>query len=294
MTTTTHSGSASTRSFWSPQTAVIEEIRPETPGVATYRLRTRSGGAVGDYAFQAGQFNMIYWPGFGEVAISMSGPPPSAGDDRFAAGWLHTIRQAGQVTSALAALRVGESVAIRGPYGKPWPLEACRTHDVILMAGGIGLAPLRPALYECLARRADFGRIVLLYGAKTSDGLLYRDEYARWEQSGLEMYLTVDRATRDWHGSVGVVPLLLDRLRLPQPDRAVVLCCGPEVMMRFAAASALARGLSPARIWVSLERHMQCAVGLCGHCQLGTELVCRDGPVFRWDRVQPLLQIHDL
>jgi NAD(P)H-flavin reductase len=280
--------------FWLPRAVLIDEIRPETPGVATYRLRACDEEPIDTYAFRSGQFNMIYLPGLGEVAISMSGPPPSLAGAVAGEGWIHTIREAGQVTGALARMRVGDRLAIRGPYGKPWPIDSCRGCDVILMAGGIGLAPLRPAIYELTARRREFGQRILLYGARTPDGLLYKQEYDAWCRAGWELQLTVDRAVGGWKGSVGVVPLLLDRLRLGQPDGTVVLSCGPEVMMRYAAVGAIGRGVPAENIWVSLERHMQCAVGLCGHCQLGTTLVCRDGPVFRWDRVQPLLQIHDL
>jgi NAD(P)H-flavin reductase len=165
---------------------------------------------------------------------------------------------------------------------------------VILMAGGIGLAPLRPVIYELLARRGGFGRLILLMGARTAEGLLYRAEYDDWQKSGLEIHLTVDRADGGWTGNVGVVPLLLDRLRLVQPASTVVLACGPEIMMRYGATGAIAQGVAPDRIWLSLERHMNCAVGLCGHCQLGTELLCRDGPVYPWNQVQPLLQVPDL
>lgn len=285
---------ASGTSPWLPRNAVIDEITVETPGVQTYRLRLKSGEGPNDYAFQSGQFNMLYLPGFGEAAISMSGPPPIVSGAEPQLGWVHTIRQAGQVTGELARLQVGGSVAVRGPYGKPWPIATCGGCDIVLMAGGIGLAPLRPVIYELLDRRSDFGRLVLLYGARMPKGLLYTREFDAWTRSGLEMITTVDRATGGWKGNVGVVPLLLDRVRLPRPAATVVLSCGPEVMMRYAALGALNRGIPASQIWVSLERHMQCAVGMCGHCQLGTTLICRDGPVFSWDRVQSLVQIHDL
>lgn len=278
---------------WLPRPARIEEIRPETPGVWTYCLRENGNMAAGRYDFLPGQFNMLYLPGFGEVAISMSGPPPG-NESADPSGWIHTIRQAGQVTGALARLKAGDHLALRGPYGKPWPLKSCQACDVVVMAGGIGLAPLRPAIYELLRRRDDFGRLILLYGARTADGLLFQQEYQSWINAGLELHLTVDRAMVGWKGSVGVVPQLIDRIRLLRPEKTVILSCGPEVMMRYAALGGVARGIPPENVWVSLERHMQCAVGLCGHCQLGTTLICRDGPVFRWDRVQPLLTIHDL
>lgn len=278
---------------WLPRPARIEEIRPQTPGVWTYRLRETGDVPARRYDFLPGQFNMLYLPGIGEVAISMSGPPPVANGDA-ATGWIHTIRQAGQVTGAIARMKAGDHLALRGPYGKPWPLRSCEACDVVIMAGGIGLAPLRPAVYELIRRRSDFGRLILLYGARMADGLLFQQEYKAWTDAGLELHLTVDRATAGWKGSVGVVPRLIDRIRLPRPENTMVLTCGPEVMMRYAALGGLARGIPAENIWVSLERHMQCAVGLCGHCQLGTTLICRDGPVFRWDRVQPLLTIHDL
>ena len=279
---------------WLPRNAVVEEIIPETSGVLTYRLRLANEERLEDYAFQSGQFNMLYLPGCGESAISLSGPPPTISGQKPQLGWVHTIRQAGQVTGAMARLQLRDAVAVRGPYGKHWPIDSCGGCDIVLMAGGIGLAPLRPVIYELLARRSDFGRLVLLYGARTAEGLLYTNEYSAWTRAGLEIITTVDRAARDWKGNVGVVPLLLDRLRLPRPAATVVLSCGPEVMMRYAALGALHRGIPASQIWVSLERHMQCAVGMCGHCQLGTTLVCRDGPVFSWNRVQSLVQIHDL
>lgn len=287
-----------TASFWLPRGVTIADIQEETPGVRTYRLvwseATPLQAAGGEtYAFAPGQFNMLYVPGWGESAISMSGPPPEVAGEA-PSGWIHTVRQVGQVTGALARMKVGDRLALRGPYGKPWPLDRCQHGDVLLVAGGIGLAPLRPAIYALLARRADYGALGLLYGARTPADLLYTHQWETWQQQGLVVQATVDRASAGWQGQVGVVTLLLDRWPLPRPENTHVLCCGPEVMMRFAALAALRRGVPAGQIWVSLERHMQCAVGLCGHCQLGTELICRDGPVFPWDRVERLLQFHDL
>lgn len=278
---------------WLPTTAVVVDIVAEIQGVTTYRLRLEDPARAEKFAFQPGQFNMLYLPGWGEAAISLSGPAPA--QDTHAAGFLsHTIREAGTVTGAVARLGIGGRLALRGPFGKSWPMEELVGADVVLVAGGIGLAPLRPVLYELIARPDRFGRCVLLYGARTADNLLFSPEYAAWSAAGLEIETTVDRPSPGWNGNVGVVPLLIDRLQLHDSDKTTFLMCGPEVMMRFSAAAALARGIARERIWVSLERHMQCAVGLCGHCQLGTELLCRDGPVFRWDRVESLLQIHDL
>jgi NAD(P)H-flavin reductase len=274
---------------------VIEDVRPETPGVATYRLRLTDDRQALNYSFRAGQFNMLYLPGWGEVAISLSGPSGgTASNGQNSPLLVHTIRTAGSVTQALARLGTGGRLGLRGPFGKPWPLEVLQGSDVVLVAGGIGLAPLRPVIYSLLDSRSCFGRCILLYGARSADQLLYGAEYSAWSSAGLEIQTTVDRPSATWNGNVGVVPLLVDRLRLQNPHDTVFLLCGPEVMIRFTAAALLGRGIAAAQIWVSLERHMQCAVGLCGHCQLGTELLCRDGPVYRYDRVQPLLHIHDL
>jgi NAD(P)H-flavin reductase len=165
---------------------------------------------------------------------------------------------------------------------------------VIIVAGGLGLAPLRPLLYEIMERRNDFARVVLLVGARSPDLLLYGSEIAQWSQRGIEVQETVDRAHSRWTGNVGVVPLLLDRLKPLRPENSVVLMCGPEVMMHYGALSAVGRGIPTHAIWLSLERNMQCAVGLCGHCQLGPAFVCREGPVLRYDVIAPLLKVRDL
>lgn len=280
---------------WLPMTALIETVHRETPGVATYQLRLTDSQQAANYSFEPGQFNMLYLPGYGEVAISLSGRADHADlQSNGLARLIHTIREAGTVTQAIARLGVGGRLALRGPFGKPWPVATLVAHDVVLVGGGIGVAPLRSLIYSLLDRRKCFGRCVLLIGARSAESLLYAAEYRTWSASGLEIHTTVDRPSPGWNGNIGVVPLLIDRLRLDNARSTVFLMCGPEMMMRFAARAALGRGIAAERIWVSLERHMQCAVGLCGHCQLGTELLCRDGPVFRWDRVEPLLQIHDL
>jgi NAD(P)H-flavin reductase len=201
---------------------------------------------------------------------------------------------AGNVTQSLARLRPGATLGLRGPYGSHWPIEQCRGNDLVIVAGGIGLPPLRPAIDELLLHRADYGRIVLLYGARTADLLMYAGEHARWTAGGVEIHTTVDRATAGWKGNVGVVPLLVDRLAGLVPERARVFLCGPEVMMRYSVRSALQRGLAMSRIWLSLERNMQCAVALCGHCQMGPMFLCKDGPVFRYDRVESYLRVEGL
>jgi NAD(P)H-flavin reductase len=241
-----------------------------------------------DYRFAPGQFNMLYLPGAGEIPISLSASP------RARTTWAHTVREAGNVTRALAQLRAGETLGLRGPFGSCWPIDQCRGRDVVLVAGGIGLAPLRPAVYQLLYQPGRYKRLHLLYGARTPNTLLYTREFDDWASRGLRIQTTVDRAAPGWEGNVGVVPLLLERLTDFDPASAVLLTCGPEVMMRFTVKAARQRGISPERMWLSLERNMHCAVGLCGHCQLGPEFVCKDGPVFRYDRIAPFLNVEAL
>ncbi|QDU38113.1 Anaerobic sulfite reductase subunit B [Maioricimonas rarisocia] len=273
---------------WQSRIARIERITPETPGVATYDLVLDAPPEAGQFTFRPGQFNMLYLPGVGEVAISISGSPANR------ASIPHTIREAGNVTRALAGMREGASIGVRGPFGSCWPVVESAGKDVLLVAGGIGLAPLRPVIYDLLDRRDDFGQLTLLYGTRSPDSLLYAAEYREWQDRGLNVRVTVDRSDTNWKGNVGVVTVLLDRLPLPRPDATVVMTCGPEVMMWYAIQSALQRGISHESMYVSLERNMNCAIGLCGHCQLGPEFLCKDGPVFRYDRVASILKVDDL
>lgn len=225
----------------------------------------------------AGQFDMLYAFGVGEVAISISGDPGRC--DRLT----HTIRPVGAVSSALCRLRPGEWVGVRGPFGSAWPLAEARGRDVLVVAGGVGMAPLRPVVYELLRHRRQYGRVALLYGARTPGDLLFRSELERWSRR-IDVLLTVDAAAPGWSGDVGVVTPLLRRTAF-DPAAALAMVCGPEVMMRFALAELRRLGMPDTAVWLSMERNMHCGVGLCGHCQLGPVLVCRDGPVFRADAV---------
>lgn len=273
---------------WLSKTVRIAEILEEAPGTFTYQFDFVDPIEASTYRFSPGQFNMIYVPGSGESAISLSANPASR--DR----WAHTIRVAGNVTRELSHLSVGETIGLRGPYGSSWPIEQAAGADVVLVAGGIGLAPLRPVIYSLLERRSQFGRVSLIYGARDPEMLLYTREYADWIAGGIDVQTTVDRALSDWTGNIGVVTLLLDRLRLPSLEQTTLFTCGPDVMMHFTAKSALNRGISPEHIWLSTERNMQCAVGLCGHCQLGPTFVCREGPIYRYDRIAPFLRVEGL
>ncbi|MBI1748848.1 MAG: FAD/NAD(P)-binding protein [Acidobacteria bacterium] len=258
----------------------------ETHDTFTIELAAMDGSEPVNFA--PGQFNMLYVFGQGEVPISISGDPrqPSA--------LTHTVRAVGSATKSLRRLKAGEGLGVRGPYGSPWPLEGARGNDVVVVAGGIGLAPLRPALYELLHRRADYGQIVLLYGTRSPTDILYRKELARWRaRFDLETLITVDRATDGWHGHVGVVSTLISKASFT-PANTTALICGPEIMIRFTALALEKRGVTPENIYVSLERNMKCAVGFCGHCQFGPLFVCRDGPVFSYPRVKGLLAVREV
>jgi NAD(P)H-flavin reductase len=267
---------------------VIDRVDQEGPsGVTTYSMRLRDHDLAVSYRFEPGQFNMLYLPGIGEVAISISSDPAEPQVLR------HTVRRVGNVTQALGRLRPGNSLAIRGPFGRPWPLEQLTRCDVVLAAGGIGLAPVRPLIYHLIRQRQDFGRVTLLYGARRPSDLLYMREFPAWRDAGLEILVTVDLGDADWNGQIGVVPGLFDHLSL-EPGRTRVVTCGPEIMMRFVALAGLERGIAAQHVYLSLERNMQCAVGLCGHCQLGAEFICKDGPVFTYQRMAPYMQREDL
>ena len=272
---------------WLTHTVRIEEIVSEMEGVVTYRLR-RDDPEDGAYRFQPGQFNMLYVPGVGESAISMSGDPEACD------AWIHTVRVAGNVTRSLTYLQPGETLGVRGPFGTGWPVNELTVKDVVVVAGGLGLAPLRPLLYHFVRHRSQFGNIVLIIGARTADGLLYSNEYDHWKSSGIDVLVTVDRATTGWAGNIGVVTTLMDRMKLSDASETRVVTCGPEVMMKYAALTGMHQGIVPEHIWVSMERNMQCAAGLCGHCQLGPAFICKDGPVIRYDWLQPYLFVESL
>jgi NAD(P)H-flavin reductase len=194
----------------------------------------------------------------------------------------------GAVTGAISGLERGGVVGVRGPFGTPWPVDEARGRALVIIAGAVGLAPLRPVVYRALARRAEHGRVFLLAGARTPEDLLFRRELERWQaREDLTVLVTVDRAPSGWKGRVGVAPALLAEVDAA-PENAVAFVCGPEVMMRFCVRELGRRGFPDERIYLSMERNMKCAVGHCGHCQYGANFVCKDGPVFRYDRIRSM------
>jgi len=271
---------------WVLHPARILAVRPEINAVSTYEIALEDGETRQRFAFRSGQFNMLYLPGIGEAAISISSDPHHPGS------LLHTVRVVGNVTRALARLNVGDQLLLRGPFGSCWPLEECRGHDLVIAVGGLGLAPLRPAIYEIARHRDRYGQVTLLYGARTPADLLYTQEYDAWRAAGIDVRTTVDLGDAQWTGRIGVVTTLLDGLNF-DPAETRFITCGPEIMMRFVIYEALDRDVRREHIYLSMERNMNCAVGLCGHCQFGPTFVCKDGPVFRYDLLEPFLAIDD-
>lgn len=264
----------------------VASVREELSDTFTLDLVPAAG--AGAFDFLPGQFNMLYVFGVGEAAISISGS--RSGELPLT----HTVRAVGNVTRAMRRLRAGDVLGVRGPFGVPWPVERLAGADVVIIAGGIGLAPLRPVIHHLLAHRQDFGKICIFAGFRTPEDMLFRRELEEWRgRFDLTVEVTVDRATGDWAGRVGVVTQLVNRGGY-DPRESVALVCGPEVMMRYAAAALRQQGVAGERVYVSMERNMKCAVAHCGHCQLGPHLICRDGPVFRYDRVETLMKVQEL
>ncbi len=238
--------------------------------------------------FQPGQFSMVYVFGVGELPISISGDP--ADTERL----VYTVRSVGQATHALVSRKPGDVIGVRGPFGTAWPVKEARGKDVLIVAGGIGLAPLRPVIYHVLRNRDDYVRLIVLYGARSPRDLLYRKQLAEWGRApDTQVLVTVDYGGLSWRGHVGVVTTLFRQLRL-HPAETVAFICGPEIMMRYVIRMLEARGVAPQDIYLSMERNMKCGAGFCGHCQLGPYFVCKDGPVFSYRQMQPWLDLHEL
>lgn len=264
-----------------PRLFQLKRVIRET--VDTFTIELQPCEEIDRFEFRPGQFNMVYIYGVGEVPISISGDPANQHIIT------HTTRAVGTVTKAMDKMQRGDTLGIRGPYGTPWPVANANGQDVVFIAGGIGLAPLRPALYEVIAHREQYGKVVLLYGTRTPSDVLFRQELENWRaRFDLEIYVTVDRAMSGWRGNVGVVTNLIPRAPF-DPQNTIAFICGPEVMMRFTAIELHKRGVDNEQIYISMERNMKCAIGLCGHCQFGHFFVCKDGPVFRYSEVKDIL-----
>jgi anaerobic sulfite reductase subunit B len=264
-----------------PRPFAVTRRRQETADTWTLELEPVGGEPPRP---TPGQFTMLYAFGIGEVPISVSGDAEGP--------LVHTVRAVGAVTQAICRAKRGAVLGVRGPFGNAWPVEAALGGDAIVIGGGIGLAPLRPVVHALHRRRERFGEAVLLYGSRRPAELLYTKELERWRKQ-LQVDVTVDAADASWTGKVGFVAKLVASARF-DPAAATAFVCGPEIMMRTSAQALLERGVAPERIHVSMERNMQCGVGHCGHCQLGPTLICRDGPVYRWDEVERLMRVREL
>lgn len=258
----------------------IQRVRKET--YDTFTLEMESANGARPLAFSPGQFNMLYVYGVGEIPISICGDPDSPEI------LVHTTRAVGTVTHAMWNLQSGDVIGVRGPFGTIWPVDLAIGNDVIIVAGGIGLAPLRPALYRIISNRKKFGKVVLLYGTRSPADILYRKELENWRaRLDLEVHVSVDRATGDWRGNVGVVTTLIPKASF-DPLKTLAFICGPEIMMRYTILTLKERGVPTENMFVSMERNMKCGIGFCGHCQFGHTFICKDGPVFSFDQISEL------
>jgi NAD(P)H-flavin reductase len=266
-----------------PSPAEIRTIKKQIPDVTSYTMAFLDDHLQQTFTFAAGQFNMLSLAGIGEAAISFSSDPDNH------ESFTHTIRVVGNVTRAIAKLREGDRIWVRGPYGHPWPLDTVEDHDLMIIAGGIGLAPLRPVIMQRLAHNRR-GQLELLYGARTPAELLFQEEYDAWQQAGAKIKLTVDQVPdhNTWSHGRGVVTTLLEKAET-KPASGYAFVCGPEIMMRFVVRDLIKKHWPPAQIFLSLERRMECGFGICGRCQIDATYVCKNGPVYSYAVVKNLL-----
>jgi NAD(P)H-flavin reductase len=269
-----------------PRPFEVAAVRKETADTVTLDLFAADSGPP--IEFLPGQFTMMYIFGVGEVPISICGDPGHPET------LTHTVRAVGAVTNAICALSAGDTIGIRGPYGTAWPVDDATGKDVVIVAGGIGVAPVRPAVYRVLRRRSSYESFSLVYGARTPEDLLFGDEISTWKgRFDMNVQVTVDRAGPGWMGDVGVVTPLLNRVSF-DPANTTAIVCGPEIMMRVVARDLIGRGLPISDLFISLERNMKCGIGHCGHCQIGSHFICKDGPVVRYDEVAERLGMEEL
>ena len=270
-----------------PAAARVAQVSKETHDTFTLRVEPESEDGLLP-GFEPGQFSMLYVRGVGELPISISGDPEERNK------LVYTIRSVGKATHELVTQTDGSLIGLRGPFGTHWPLRESRGRDLIVVAGGIGLAPLRPAIYHVLRHRGDYGRLIVLYGARSPKDLLFKKQLTAWNYvPDTQVLITVDYGGLSWRGYVGVVTTLFRYVRL-RPERTTAMLCGPEVMMRFVISELKTRGLGDNDIFLSAERNMKCAIGHCGHCQMGPLFVCKDGPVFPYSRIARWMERYEL
>ena len=268
-----------------PRPFVVRSRREELADCVTLELAALDGDPL---LFEPGQFTMLYVHGIGEVAISISGDP--AASDSL----IHTVRGVGAVSQALCRLSEGDRVGVRGPVGNSWPIERAVGKHLMIVAGGLGLAPVRPIIYWALANRERLASINIIYGTRAPDQILFAQQLLGLSAADrVRVGITVDLADQDWSGQVGVVTDLIPSM-LRDPAETVAMVCGPEIMMRFTGQALAGAGVSAEEIFLSMERNMKCGIGWCGHCQLGPHLICRDGPVFPYPAMRDLMSVWEL
>lgn len=269
---------AAPASLYLGQLATVTAVRPLTDKEKLFDLELPSG----PLGHAPGQFVEVSVFGYGEAPISVASSPTAPGAFQLC------VRNVGAVTGALHRLEAGAKVGIRGPFGRGFPLERLRGRDILFVAGGLGLAPLRSLIHYTFDRRHEFGHLTILIGARTPSELLFRDEFETWERRhDVDVHVTVDRADEAWSGHVGVITTLFPKVAL-DPKTATVVIVGPPVMYRFALAETFAKGVPGDQVYVSLERRMKCGVGKCGHCQMNGVYVCQKGPVFSYTEIAGL------
>jgi NAD(P)H-flavin reductase len=269
-----------------PRVFRVEKRVKETSDTFTLTMMPLAG--EDDFAFAPGQFNMLTAFGVGEVPISISGDPAAP------LPLVHTVRAVGAVTKAICGLRKGGQIGVRGPFGTSWPVSQTEGNDVMIVAGGLGLAPLRPAIYHVMNNRTAYGNVEVIYGARTPYDMLYTEELMSWRgRFDLRVRVTVDSATPDWRSNVGVVTNIIPRAKF-DPYHTTALVCGPGVMMRFVVQEFLKRGVKEENVFISMERCMKCGIGFCGHCQLGPVFICKDGPVFSYARIKEWFEKREI
>jgi len=267
-----------------PHLMTVERIISETPDIKTFGLAFKDSGAEGDFSFQPGQFGVFSVFGQGEAPFGFANSPTRAGYVEC------SIKRVGKVTRAFHKLSLGDTVGFRGPYGRGFPIDEMRGKNLIFAGGGIGLAPLRSLIWNCIDTRADFGDMTVVYGARSTADLVYKQDLERWvEMEGIDTVLTVDPGGEDegWKGEIGFVPTVLERVH-PSPENAMAITCGPPIMIKFVLRSLTEMGFAPPQIITTLEMKMKCGLGKCGRCNIGSLYVCKDGPVFSYEELREL------
>lgn len=273
-----------------PHSARVIERVQETPDIFTLSFEFSEPEAHKQYSFEPGQFNMLYLPAVGEIPISISS---SLNEFRSSNTFKHTIRNVGRVTAGFAALKVGDSIGVRGPFGTHWPMEKAKNKSLFVLTGGLGCAPAVSAINHVLRHRQDYGHLTIMQGVRHTNDLIWQEQYDAWSKlDDVDVYLAATIHDKNWHGKEGHITELFKGLEVD--PQAMAFSCGPEPMMIACANVLLERGLSPDDIFLSLERNMQCGTGHCGHCQLGAKFICGDGPIFSWSKINPLLKVKNL